>query len=112
MRALDELRDSVGGDHEFLAELVDDFLADAPAQLESLRAAASSGDADTARRAAHTMKGTSRTFGAGALASLCADAEAAAGEADLDGVRARLDGIDEEWARVRGELLVFRDGRA
>src|SRR4051812_37763268 len=40
---LDELRNSVGGDQEFLAELIDDLLADAPAQLESLREAAGSG---------------------------------------------------------------------
>ena len=46
---LGELRESVGDDPEFLAELVDDFLADAPTQLESLREAATSGDATRAR---------------------------------------------------------------
>ena len=83
---LGELRESVGDDPEFLAELVDDFLADAPAQLESLREAATSGDAAGARRAAHTLKGNSRTFGAGELASLCQEAETAAGEGDLAAV--------------------------
>ena len=107
-----ELRDSVGDDREFLAELVDEFLQDAPAQLESLRESATSGDATTAMRAAHTLKGTSRTFGAGALASLCAEAEAAAGAGDLDAVLARIDEIDREWARVGADLLVLRDGRA
>ena len=61
---LGELRESVGDDPEFLAELVDDFLQDAPIQLESLREAATSGDAARAMRAAHTLKGNSRTFGA------------------------------------------------
>ena len=42
---LSELRESVGDDPEFLAELIDDFIADAPAQLASLREAATSGDA-------------------------------------------------------------------
>ena len=42
---LGELRESVGDDPDFLAELVDDFLQDAPIQLESLREAAASGDA-------------------------------------------------------------------
>ena len=63
---LAELRES-WATTEFLAELVDDFLADAPAQLQSLREAATSGDATRARRAAHTLKGNSRTFGAGEL---------------------------------------------
>jgi HPt (histidine-containing phosphotransfer) domain-containing protein len=112
MRALDELRASVGGDEEFLAELVDDFLADAPAQVETLRSASSSGDADAARRAAHTLKGTSRTFGAGDLATLCQEAEAVAGAGDLDALRSRLDGIEGEWRRVRAELLALRHGRA
>jgi len=111
-RVLDELRASVGGDQEFVAELVDDFLADAPALLEALRSAAASDDASTAGRAAHTLKGTSRTFGAHELASMCQEAEAAATAGDVASVAARLDGIDAEWVRVRAELLSYRDGGA
>ena len=109
---LDELRESVGDDPEFLAELIDDFIADAPAQLESLREAATCGDAIGARRAAHTLKGTSRTFGAIDLASLCQGAEAAAGGGDLGAVLLRLDELDGEWGRVRVELVAVRDGQA
>jgi HPt (histidine-containing phosphotransfer) domain-containing protein len=109
---LGELRESVGGDPEFLAELIDEFLADAPAQVGSLRRSATSGDAAAARRAAHTLKGNSRTFGANELAALCQEAEAAAGAGDLGAVLPRLDGIEREWARVRTELLAARDGRA
>jgi HPt (histidine-containing phosphotransfer) domain-containing protein len=109
---LGELLESVGRDPEFLGELIDDFVADAPAQLESLREAATSGDANSARRAAHTLKSNSRTFGAGELASLCQEAEAAAGADDLDAVLSRLGEIDAEWRRVGAELLVWRDGRA
>jgi len=67
---LDALRESIGDDREFLAELIDTFVEDAPGQLESLRGSAASGDADGARRAAHTLKGSSLTFGAKELASL------------------------------------------
>jgi HPt (histidine-containing phosphotransfer) domain-containing protein len=109
-RTLDELREGVGGDREFFAELVDDFLADAPAQLESLRETSASGDADGARRAAHTLKGTSRTFGAAELASICQEAEHAAAAGDLDAVLSRVEGIGAEWARVRADLLALRDG--
>jgi HPt (histidine-containing phosphotransfer) domain-containing protein len=108
---LGQLRESVGDDPEFLAELVDDLLQDAPAQLKSLREAATSGDAIGARRAAHTLKSNSRTFGATALASLCQEAETAAGAGDLDAVLSGLDEIDGEWRRVGAELLVWRDDR-
>jgi HPt (histidine-containing phosphotransfer) domain-containing protein len=104
---LDELRVSVGDDDEFFAELVDEFLADAPVQLESLRAALSSGDADSARRAAHTLKGTGRTFGAETLASLCQEVETAAAAGDLGTGLARIDGIDQEWARAQSELVAL-----
>ena len=109
---LGELRESVGDDPEFLAELIDDFLADAPGQLESLREAASSGDAAGARRAAHTMKGNSRTFGGTKLASLCQEAEAAAGAGDLGAVLTRMEAIDSEWRRVQAHLLAVREGGA
>lgn len=109
---LDELRESVGDDPEFVADLIDEFLQDAPAQLESLRDAAMSGNATDARRAAHTLKGNGRTFGAIRLASLCHDAEAAAGAGDLEALLSQLDEIDGEWRRVSEELLVCRDGRA
>jgi HPt (histidine-containing phosphotransfer) domain-containing protein len=111
LAVLDELRDSVGDDPEFVAELIDDFVADAPAQLESLRQAASTGDAETAKRAAHTLKGNGRTFGATELASLCQTAESAAGAGDLAAILARLDEIDAEWRRVSAELIALRDGR-
>ena len=107
---LGALRESVGDDPEFLGELVDEFLQDAPTQLESLREAASSGDATTARRAAHTLKGNSLTFGARKLASLCQDAETAASADNLTAVLSRLDEIDAEWSRVGAELLAWREG--
>jgi HPt (histidine-containing phosphotransfer) domain-containing protein len=106
---LGELRESVGDDPEFLAELVDELLQDAPTQLASLREAATSGDATAASRAAHTLKGNSRTFGARELASLCQGAETAAGAGDLEAVLSGLDEIDREWRRVGAELLVWRD---
>ena len=108
---LGELRASVGDDPEFLAELIDDFVADAPAQISSLREAAASGDEIGARRAAHTLKGTSRTFGAGELASVCQDVEAAVGAGDFDTVLARIDELEHEWGRVRTELVALRDGQ-
>jgi HPt (histidine-containing phosphotransfer) domain-containing protein len=95
-----------------VAEIVRKYTADAPDQLRTLREAASSGDGDAARRAAHTLKGNGRTFGATELASYCQDAEAAATAGDLEAVLARVDDIGAEWTRARTELVAFRDGDA
>jgi two-component system sensor histidine kinase EvgS len=109
---LAKLRESVGNDAAFLAELIDDFLVDAPSQLRLLREAVRSGDGEHAMRAAHTLKGTSRTFGAEELASLCQEAESAARAGDLGAVLAHIDEIGGEWARVGAHLVALRDGTA
>src|SRR5690606_785255 len=55
-RVLDELLEMGGGDHEFLAEMIDSYLATAPDLLEKLRRSAAASDAATLRLAAHTLK--------------------------------------------------------
>jgi HPt (histidine-containing phosphotransfer) domain-containing protein len=109
-RVLAELRESVGGDEVFLAELIDELLDDGPRQLEALRVAVTGSDAESARRAAHTLKGNGRTFGAVDLSDLCLQAETAAADGDLTAVDSRLDAIDAAWDEVRVALLAARDG--
>ena len=64
----DELRDTAGAD--FVAELVGTFEEEAPQMLADLRTARAAGDAETFRRAAHSLKSNSTTFGAVQLAAL------------------------------------------
>jgi HPt (histidine-containing phosphotransfer) domain-containing protein len=111
-RVLADLRASVGGDEAFVSELIDELLEDAPRQLVTLREAAAAGDGERARRAAHTLKGHGRTFGATELSALCQEAEAAAATGDADAVTAGLDAIEAEWERVRTALVAARDGTA
>ena len=63
--ALDSLLQMVGGDADFVDELVDTFLADVPQQLAELRAAVAAGTAADAIRPAHTLKGTAASLGHG-----------------------------------------------
>ena len=98
----------MGTDPSFFAELVDDFLAEAPAQLETARRALSSGDPAALCRAVHTLKGQSRMFGAHDLAVRCQEIESAAGAGDLDALLEQLGGLVLAWDRVRLELLVVR----
>ena len=109
-RVLDDLRESVGGDQAFLSELIDELLDEAPRHLETLREATATGDEEGARRAAHTLKGNGRTFGATELTLLCQEAEAAAANGDLDAVRTRLPAIDAAWEQVGAALVAARDG--
>ena len=79
-----ELQDTAGAD--FVAELVGTFLEEAPGMLAALRAAHAVGDADAFRRAAHSLKSNSLTFGAAELA-------AAARALELGGI-GRADALD------------------
>ena len=61
----DELVQTTG--EEFVAELIDSFLEDAPRMLASLRLALNTQDAETFRRTAHSLKSNAASFGAMAL---------------------------------------------
>ena len=61
-----ELVDSAGAD--FVPELIDSFLEDAPQGLSALRSAVAAGDAVAFRREAHSLKSNGNTFGATAFA--------------------------------------------
>jgi HPt (histidine-containing phosphotransfer) domain-containing protein len=96
--ALEELRE-LGGD-EFVADLVQTFLADAPPLLAALRGS----DVDEVRRAAHTLKSNGTTFGATQLSELCRELEEQAKAGDLTGASAQADRIDAEYTLVAEEL--------
>ena len=61
-----ELQATAGAD--FVVELVDSFLEDAPLGLAAMQAAAAAGDAVSFRRHAHSLKSNGVTFGATAFA--------------------------------------------
>ena len=60
---------------EFVVELVDTFLQEAPVMLAELRSAQATGTADAFRRAAHSIKSNSHTFGATKLGDMARDIE-------------------------------------
>jgi CheY-like chemotaxis protein len=85
-------------DGEFVAELVDALLREAPGLLQTLRGA-------DARRAAHTLKSNARVFGATALAELCQELEALAKADHLaDTPPSCSVGSTSEYARVERAL--------
>jgi len=101
-----ELQDSAGAD--FVKELVQTFLEEAPAMLAELREALAAGQADAFRRAAHSLKSNSLTFGALTLGAMAREHElgglAAAQSSDA------LDALAQEYDRVAAALQELSHG--
>jgi HPt (histidine-containing phosphotransfer) domain-containing protein len=98
-----ELQAAAGED--FVKELIDTFFEEAPMMLTELRDAYTSGNTDKFRRAAHSLKSNSQTFGAEALGTLARDLELKGLPADA----APLDALDAEYARTAAALKGLRD---
>ena len=98
------LRESIGNDQQFLAELVATFLEESPSQLAELRAAAASGNADEVRRGAHTLKSNGATFGIVRLTDVCRELEQCASDGQLDGAEELVSAIDAALADARPDL--------
>jgi HPt (histidine-containing phosphotransfer) domain-containing protein len=64
---------------ERFKRLVETFVDGASAQVEELIAHVANGDADAVRRVAHSLKGSSRIYGAARVAELAAALETDAG---------------------------------
>ena len=102
------LEDTVGAD--FAAELVGTFLEEASGMLAELRSARADNHAARFRRAAHSLKSNSNTFGAARLAALARDLELKGLDADPARDVAALAALDAEYARAAAELKDLRYG--
>ncbi len=102
--AIAQLLETVGDDREFLGELIESYLGDSPALFDDLRAGLAAGDEVAVRRAAHTLKSTSATFGATDLAATCRQIEASAGAGDLVGLGPQVDTAELEFDAVSAAL--------
>jgi len=99
--------EAVGGDHDLLLELIDAFVKDAPMQLDSLRAAILAGDMATTRRAAHTLKGNSRYFGAHSVVDVALELEEQARQGTLTNPQELLDKLSGMLQNLTSSLLDY-----
>lgn len=98
----EELKDMSGED--FINELIDTFLEDAPKLIEEIKTALNSNNADTFRRAAHSMKSNAATFGASQLAALAKELEMLGKENRLNETGDRIRVLEDAFGFVRDEL--------
>src|SRR5438045_2821939 len=103
----DELKDTAGDD--FIAELVDTFLEEAPRLLDDLRGAYEKRDAEVFRRTAHSLKSNGNTFGARAFAAMAKDLELGGMNPVAAGGGTPIDALAAEFGRVGAALKELRD---
>ena len=104
-KSFDELKQMSGED--FINELIDAFLDDAPNMIASMRDALIAKNVESFRRNAHSMKSNANTFGAVELSELARELEFMARENNLE-VGDRLEMLDQLFAKVAEELQGMR----
>ncbi len=106
---LAELADAVGGDREFVVDLVDTYLLDAATQLADIEAAFAARDSNVIVRPAHTLKSSSATVGAMELASMAREIELAGRSGTLDGLPPGIHaaGLRAAFARASDALRAW-----
>jgi CheY-like chemotaxis protein/HPt (histidine-containing phosphotransfer) domain-containing protein len=104
--ALENLRD-LGGD-DFLDEVIDAFLADAPELIDVLRRSLDAQSDGELRRAAHTLKSNGATLGAEGFAELCRTLEQRAKSGELEGASQLVDRIEQEYRPLAEALSALR----
>jgi CheY-like chemotaxis protein len=104
--ALENLRE-LGGD-DFLDEVIDAFLADAPQLIATLRSSLEGREIEELRRAAHTLKSNGATLGAEQFAQLCRTLEERAKAGDLEDASQLVERIEQEYRPLEEALSALR----
>ena len=92
------------GDADFVAEVINIYVEDAPPRIEAIRAAIHSGDAEKLATAAHALKSGAGNGGAMDVFHLCGDIVVVARAGSLEGANAQLAKLESEHARAVREL--------
>ncbi len=99
--ALAEMDD---GDGDLLRDLIELFLDQTPPQLAAVREASERGDAGGLREAAHALRGSSVTIGAGPMTELCRELEALGAAGKTESAGALVSRLEAAFVEVRAVL--------
>lgn len=97
----------IGDDEDLLAEVAALAQVELTRQLGALKAALAASDAASARREAHTIKGTVATLGANAVRDAAMAAEHAARDGDLASAASHASHLETLCARLIDELAAY-----
>jgi len=105
-----DLLESLGGDADFVAELLETYFDDSSRLLVAMQEALSTGKAEDLRRAAHSLKSSSASFGAIRLSNKCKELEDMGKAGALEGAAEQIDHIAAEYAKTRAALEAIQRG--
>jgi HPt (histidine-containing phosphotransfer) domain-containing protein len=98
-------------DFEFVIELIDIYINEAPKQIQAIAAALTARTFPALMITAHTLKGSSLNLGARQLGALCLKLEelGRAGKAIPEGTN--ISEIESEYENVKKTLLAFKQSK-
>jgi two-component system, sensor histidine kinase and response regulator len=99
------------GDHALLRDLVQAFLEEHPRRIDEIRRAIDSADWELLHRAAHTIKGSMRYFGASAVFDRAFGLEQLAARQSLEGAEEIFALLKQELAKLLPHLINYVEGR-
>ena len=102
---------SVNGDRQLLRDIVEAFLDESPRLLTVIRSAIEQLDSKTLQRAAHTLKGSTRYFGASQVSEMALRLESMGARSQLADARDALISVEREMARLTPVLVDYMRGR-
>jgi HPt (histidine-containing phosphotransfer) domain-containing protein len=103
----DVLDESCASIVEIIAEVLDLFMKQGPADIDRIVAALAGGDLRQARDAAHCLKGACLSIGAEALAAACQQIESLDDNASVS-VAATRDDLSLKWSLLRDAITSYR----
>jgi HPt (histidine-containing phosphotransfer) domain-containing protein len=98
-------------DFEFVVELIDIYLAETPAQIQTIAKALNSQDYHMLNIAAHTLKGSSLNLGAKTLGAACLKLEEIARSGKSIPVGINTKEIENEFEQAKTMLLSFKSSK-
>jgi two-component system sensor histidine kinase/response regulator len=99
-----KLLDSLGGDVDFMNELVEAYFTSTPDLITSIKQALATGDAPALQRASHSLKTGSASFGALSFADRCKELEDIGKSGVLEGAVEKLAAIEAAYPEVTAAL--------
>jgi HPt (histidine-containing phosphotransfer) domain-containing protein len=87
-----------------LESLIRQFVESTPGGVAAIKAAVDAGDAEGVSRGAHSLRGSSATFGATRLATVCEALERAGRDRGLDQARALVTELEEAAVATEAAL--------